>query len=291
MTQKVLNYDQANIVDIQDTYYWCGPTSTGIVLSTFGIEPGQQELANELGTTTDGTADIANVTPVLNHYLPQALYADTHITGPTDAEKQAFWAAIVNSIDAGYGCVFNIEVPPSNYPIGILGSQTPSYGGGTVYHYIAGMGYDNTYPGGAVYIADPGFPPFHYWVAFDQLATMIPPKGFTVATIQPDPLEELMSDLTNQQKLDEIHDKLTAYPDVPAIAGKWPSRARYAPDPTAGIDDTVGMILWTDANVYDLFVEFAASQGFESAKQAIAARAKADPTDDRAAFFTKKYPA
>jgi hypothetical protein len=200
------------------------------------------------------------------------------------------WANIVASIEAGYGCVFNIQVPPDNYPIGVLGSQTPAYGGGEVFHYIAGMGYNDDNPNlRAVWIADPGFRPFGYWVSLDQLATMIPPKAYTYSTAPPDTtLGDFMA--TNQEKLDAIHDKICAYPDNPDIAGKWPTRARYAPVPNAPVDDTVGMMLWTDANGFDLMVEFAASEGYEPARALIAARAKAEPGDAQAAFYTKKYP-
>jgi hypothetical protein len=76
----------------------------------------------------------------------------------------------------------NWVAPPGNKPIGIKGSQTPSYSGGTTYHYVCAMGIDDAYPGGAVWIADSGFQPFNYWISFDQCATLIPPKGYTYAT-------------------------------------------------------------------------------------------------------------
>lgn len=62
---------------------------------------------------------------------------------------------------------------------------------------------------------------------------------------------------TNQEKLDVIYDKIAAYPEVPGIAGKWPSRSIYR-DNDNGIDDTVGMILNNDATGFDLKTEFEA---------------------------------
>jgi hypothetical protein len=37
----------------------------------------------------------------------------------------------------------------------------------------------------AVWIADSGFWPFGYWCGFDQVATLIPPKGYTYADAAP----------------------------------------------------------------------------------------------------------
>ena len=75
--------------------------------------------------------------------------------------------------------------PPSNYPRGVKGSISPRYGGGTVYHYVAAMGYDDTPGARALWIADSGFWPFGYWCGFDQVATLIPPKGYTYADAAP----------------------------------------------------------------------------------------------------------
>ena len=43
-----------------------------------------------------------------------------------------------------------------------------------------------TTPGArAVWIADSGFWPFGYWCGFNQVATLIPPKGYTYADAAP----------------------------------------------------------------------------------------------------------
>jgi hypothetical protein len=47
------------------------------------------------------------------------------------------------------------------------------------------MGYDDTPGARAVWIADSGFWPFGYWCGFDQVATLIPPKGYTYADAAP----------------------------------------------------------------------------------------------------------
>lgn len=74
---------------------------------------------------------------------------------------------------------------------------------------------------------------------------------------QTDPILEMLAMPDNQKMLIEIHDKLCAYPDVPEIAGKWKSRARCRRS-DAGVDDTVGMILYEDANLYDLLTAWSA---------------------------------
>src|SRR5947208_10623462 len=95
---------------------------------------------------------------------------------------------------------------------------------------------------------------------------------------------------TNQEKLDAIYNKVCAYPDSPEFGGRWPTRARYANPPGALIDDTVGMMLYSDANGYDLMVEFAASQGYEPARVLVAKRAGEHPEDGQAVFYAQKYP-
>jgi len=86
----------------------------------------------------------------------------------------------VASINGGRGVIANIVAPRSNYPRGVKGSVSPYYAGGTVYHYISVMGYDDA-GARSVWIADSGFQPQGYWMAFDQLASLIPPKGYAAA--------------------------------------------------------------------------------------------------------------
>ena len=94
----------------------------------------------------------------------------------------------MHSIDAGFGVVCNIVAPRSNYPRGVYGSESPRYGGGRVYHYFTAMGYREGSQGRAVWIADSGFAPYGYWISLEQLATLIPPKGYTyAATAAPNP--------------------------------------------------------------------------------------------------------
>ncbi|TXI62209.1 hypothetical protein [Mycolicibacterium mageritense] len=95
------------------------------------------------------------------------------------------WANLKRSIDGGFGVVMNWVAPPSNKPRGVKGSVSPRYSGGTTYHYVAAMGYDDDPAARAVWIADSGFQPQGYWISFDQCASLIPPKGYAFADVAP----------------------------------------------------------------------------------------------------------
>lgn len=99
---------------------------------------------------------------------------------------------------------------------------------------------------------DPGAIDMNIFRADIQRAIFRQPPGK-----QTDPVLEMLAMPDNAQMLREIHDKLLAYPAVPEIGGKWPSRARCRRN-NNGVDDTVGMELYIDANVYDLLVAWSA---------------------------------
>lgn len=228
VTEIVLAYDHS--ITPQEQSWDCGPASTQVVLSGRGIVDSESDLITREGTNLDGTADISQVSNALNQSLPDAGYVVAYMRDdpPTQDQKDALWSAITRSIDAGYGLVANIVAPPSNYPRGVKGSQSPSYGGGTVFHYVPLMGYDPDER--AVWVADPGFQPFGYWVSFDQLATLIPPKGYCYATAavpvppevdpvtQPDPAPSWPTSATDRELLEYIAAQLG--PGDPA----WPSK-------------------------------------------------------------------
>ncbi|HUS33225.1 MAG TPA: C39 family peptidase [Kofleriaceae bacterium] len=156
----------------QQTGYWCGPASTRMALSTISANlPTQQMLANELPTSTNGTDHIGLVVNALNQHVG-ARYAAVLMPHdpPTAQERDQLWRDIRLSIDAGHGIVANIVAPASNHP--------PGYPGYTIYHYISLIGYNADTK--QVYVADPArFSGIeHYWLSFDQAATLIPPKGY-----------------------------------------------------------------------------------------------------------------
>jgi hypothetical protein len=157
---------------VQQTGYWCGPAASRIALSARIAPPSQQSLANQLGTTTNGTDWIGQITRTLNDNLPGSPYITVEMPNdpPTAAQRDRLWRDIVRSIDGNYPIVANIVAPPSNHP--------PGYPNSTIYHYFAVIGYNPAT--WEVYIADSAnFSGMKlYWLRFDQLATLIPPKGY-----------------------------------------------------------------------------------------------------------------
>ncbi|MEV0791363.1 C39 family peptidase [Kribbella sp. NPDC050459] len=168
-TLKTLNID----FQYQQTGYWCGPAATRIALSARISPPSQQQLANELPTTTNGTDWIGQVTRVLNNHLGTGWYETKEMPNdpPTQAQRDLLWRDVVLDINNNYPIVANIVAPASNHP--------PGYPNYTIYHYFTVIGYDDSDQ--TVLIADPaGFAPTAtYWLTFNQLATLIPPKGYS----------------------------------------------------------------------------------------------------------------
>ena len=181
MTEKVLPYDR-NIVP-QETGWWCGPASTQIVLNTRDIHFAESDLAQQCNTTENGTDYIGQITGVLNQHVHDAEYITVDLTldPPTDAQVEQFWIDLRMSIDAGFGLVGNFVSPANNPPRGIKGSESPQgYGCSTIDHYITCMGWSDE-PERAVWVADPGFAPFGYWITLRQAVVLCAGKGYSYA--------------------------------------------------------------------------------------------------------------
>lgn len=257
-----LDYPRDQVV--QDTYYNCGPASAQtIIRAKTGVLLHEVDLGVELRTHTGGTDWIGQFPAVLNKHLPGAGYRSVEMPNdpPNKDQKDALWGHIKNSIDAGYGVVANIVAPPNNYPRAVSPSTiSPEYSGGTVYHYVAVMGYDSKNPDGirSVWVADSGFYPFGYWMSFDQLATLIPPKGYAYSTATPvqrtaanniaeglfmSLSKERQEDLAN--KIDRIYHELVH---------EFPSRYEDNGVPSNFRDTLVGYGLENDRKVEDIHV-------------------------------------
>jgi peptidase C39-like protein len=156
---------------VQQTGYWCGPAATRIALSARGIYRSQSQLAAELGTTTNGTDWIGQVTGVLSGYVGWYETKEMPNDPPTQAQRNLLWRDIVLNIDNNYPIVANIVAPANNHP--------PGYPNYTIYHYFTVIGYDDSNM--TVKIADPASFGGNqlYWLTFNQLATLIPPKGYS----------------------------------------------------------------------------------------------------------------
>lgn len=172
----------------QETNYWCGPATIQNALaihdqyaSELEISRKTEALEGNVGwDDRDGTDSISQVTTVLNEYLDAGYVTRLTPRDPmTPDQKVLFWNDLTTSIDAGYGVAMNIVAPPSNYPKGKLGSANPTYGGGTVFHYVLIVGYQEVNGARYIKIADSGFWPWLYWISFDQAATLVTPKGYS----------------------------------------------------------------------------------------------------------------
>ena len=197
--EKVLPYPRDQVT--QDTIYNCGPASAQtIIRSKTGKLHTETTLGSQLGTHRGGTDYIGQFPTVLNRHLPGAGYRHQDMPNdpPLQAQIDKLWRDITGSINGGYGVVANIVAPPSNYPRAVPPSTiNPAYGGGTVYHYIAVMGYAGEGNSRRVWVADSGFYPYGYWLSLSQLATLIPPKGYAYATAKSAPKKK------EEQKVDK----------------------------------------------------------------------------------------
>lgn len=249
VSEKVLDYPRDQVH--QDTFYNCGPASVQTILrAATGEYVDEAVLGRELGTHTGGTDYIGQFVPVLNRRLPGGAwkYRSMPNDPPGPDQRDRLWADITGSINAGFGVIANIVAPLSNYPRAVAPSTiSPAYSGGTVYHYIAVMGYSDA--GRRRYwIADSGFSPYGYWIGHDQLATLIPPKGYAYSTAQPE--DDMGFNDEDRRMLREVHRELTQL---------YPSRSayRHTDEP---IDSLAGYVLNTDARQHELWVQEQAAQ-------------------------------
>lgn len=100
---KVLRVDY----EAQQTGYWCGPAATRFVISARRGAPSPQQFANQLGTTSNGTDWIGQVTNVLNQHFEVGTYVTREMPNdpPTPQQRDRLWNDIVSSIDGGWGIV------------------------------------------------------------------------------------------------------------------------------------------------------------------------------------------
>lgn len=181
----VIDYSRDQIA--QDTFYNCGPASVQTAIKAAnGNFRTESEISGRLGTHRGGTDYIGQFPAVLNHYIPGAGYKHADVTNyPSGSTKDTIWSRIKSSVNAGNGVIVNIVAPPSNYPKAVAPSTiSPAYSGGTVYHYIAVMGWEES-DQRKVWVADSGFSPYGYWLSFDQLCTLVVPKGYAYSTAKP----------------------------------------------------------------------------------------------------------
>jgi hypothetical protein len=192
--EKVLNLPPLDVIG-QQTIFHCGPGSAENILISLGIPADEWELAMACRTTENGTDWIGQIRDVLQqraHHMDWRLQEMPNDPA-TPQQKQKLWDDVFNSIvHAGAPCLMNFVAPMSNYPRASRPSpidgqvRNPSYGGGTVYHYVTCFGVAEDDNGTKhMLIVDSGFNPTVYWITHDQCATLIPPKGYVYGHAEP----------------------------------------------------------------------------------------------------------
>lgn len=199
--EKVLAYSRASVGaydGVPQQHPWdCGAATVQIIAQAAGVNISENDIINRVNAyvaagdriDTDGTNHAGLLTPLLDQLLPGSGYKTVWLPKdpPTKAQVEQLWKDIVKSIDAGRGVILNFEAPPWNFPRATRGDTSPEYrGSNTIYHYTAGMGYAVDADGSRhIWVADPGFRPFGYWISLEQVASLIVPHAYAFASTAP----------------------------------------------------------------------------------------------------------
>jgi hypothetical protein len=157
------DYDSLNLHlpgEIQETTYYCGPASGYAVLAGRGISVTQSELAQKMGTTTDGTG-FYNVSGALNQYngvggnrfyystMPGYVLTGESMTATEWAIK--FTNAAITTLLGGYGVIYNIHQYAGNSSF-LTGYDEDGDGLGDnrMWHFVAGEGFNSSDPSNRV---------------------------------------------------------------------------------------------------------------------------------------------
>jgi hypothetical protein len=157
---------------LQTSYYNCGPTAARNALVVHDPNANADQLARQLGTTTDGTNSAADITRVLNAHLGAGRYTTTMINGEkaSPAQLAKLQSDVVGAVTKGDAVVANVAGTVTD-----TAGETHSYEGG---HYLAVVGYGNG--GNTVTIADSadtvGSP--DYTLTITQLGNWIATRGY-----------------------------------------------------------------------------------------------------------------
>jgi predicted chitinase len=195
--EKVLKVPQPEHLP-QLTGFWCGPASCQTALQVVLNEViEEQELANMMGTTENGTNHIGLLADALNAKAHHCKWEPVWLEQdpPTAQQKEQFWTDLRANCDAGFPMPANWVAPPGNHPVAVRGSgPNPAYSG-TIFHYVCYTGYAEDATGRYVHVSDSGFrtdahpeaqcAAFQYWVKFEQCVSLMPPKGYVKAAAAP----------------------------------------------------------------------------------------------------------
>jgi Peptidase_C39 like family len=166
--EKAIGYDFA----YQPNYYFCGPAATRIALTALNQWHTFDELAGELGTTTDGTDSSFDIARVLNQNLGGNVYHVVEVKGAASASDVAkLRHDVVAAITSNHPIVANVAGSATD----VRGRQH-SYPG----HYLTIVGYG--YDGDTVKIADPADTEGSgsYWMTTAAAANWFATHGYAV---------------------------------------------------------------------------------------------------------------
>ena len=167
---------QAQITNVDGTLqpngYYCGPAATRIALSAHGAPPTFDALAQQLGTTREGTRSIDDLTRVLNEHT-DGRYASVKLDTATvsDEQTEKLRTDVMASITDGDPVVANIVGQVSD-----TDGETHRYAGG---HYLTITGYTDN--GHTLHITDPADRKGsnEYQLPIDQMADWMATRGYT----------------------------------------------------------------------------------------------------------------
>ncbi|MGA4687027.1 C39 family peptidase [Micromonospora sp. AB353] len=157
--------------EAQPNFYFCGPAAARNALSVQGKNIDVHAMAEEMGTTEDGTNSINDITPVLNKETGKDVYKSTEIPVDKAGDKvEKLRADVVRTVDDGRAVVANIAGTATD-----TDGNTHSFEGG---HYISVVGYRDG--GKVVTIADSANPnQASYRMDVDALAHWIASRGYS----------------------------------------------------------------------------------------------------------------
>ncbi|MEV1287460.1 C39 family peptidase [Micromonospora sp. NPDC049679] len=167
-SEKIGKYD----FEYQPNFYYCGPAATRIALTSNGVTLSQDELAQQLGTTVNGTNSAEDITRVMNKVIGKDAYRTQSIPGPgaTPAEMDRLQADVVNALSDGRAVVANIAGGATDNA-----GFWRSFPGG---HYVTIVGYSDE--GRQVQVADPsGVGPATYWMSTIDMASWMASRGYS----------------------------------------------------------------------------------------------------------------
>jgi hypothetical protein len=165
---QLTGYDGA----LQPNGYYCGPAATRIALSAHEPAPTFDRLADEMGTTRDGTRSIDDITGVLNQHRGEGRYTSVKLDTPTVTPEQTetLRTDVMAAITDGDPIVANIVGQVTD-----TDGETHRYPGG---HYVTITGYSDN--GHTVTVTDPADRKGdnEYRLPIDEMAGWMATRGY-----------------------------------------------------------------------------------------------------------------